>query len=316
MRRVAPVSAAIATLDRPDALGRCLAACLAGTTLPSEIIVVDQSSNDRTRDTIERHEPGPVPIVYIRQPRLGLSASRNAAIARAAFPIIAFTDDDCVPDADWIRSIERTLTVPDAPDGVTGRVLPLGPEVPGLFAVSLRESTERVDWSGKHVPWLVGTGGNFAVWRVWFERAGLFDERLGAGSPGKAAEDSDMFYRLLRAGATIRYEPEVVIYHERQELSRRLGARRTYGYGIGVFCGIRLREADWYAWSVLASWSLHQSLVIVRALRARDWTKAYQIGLSVRGTLSGLLHGLRLRSRRATPTLKHDRRNHEHRHPR
>ncbi len=54
MTRIAHVSAAIATLDRPETLARCLDALLSGAVLPAEVIVVDQSANDATKAMIEQ----------------------------------------------------------------------------------------------------------------------------------------------------------------------------------------------------------------------------------------------------------------------
>ena len=68
----------------------------------------------------------PWTVRYLRQPRLGLAASRNVALQQATMSIVAVTDDDCVPDRDWVANIERVLASPSAPDAVTGRVLPLG----------------------------------------------------------------------------------------------------------------------------------------------------------------------------------------------
>ena len=295
MTSFANLTAAIATLDRPNALARCLDGLLAGDVLPAEVIIVDQSQNDATQFVVEQRQAGAVSLVYIRQQRRGLSASRNAAIARATCPVLAVTDDDCVPDRGWIAAIDRTFTAPTAPDAVTGRVLPLGPDVSGLHAISPRESTVRADFSGKVVPWTVGTGANFAVKREWFSRiGGGYDERLGAGSPGKAAEDADLLYRLLCAGACIRYEPDVLIYHERQSKARRLASRWSYGYGIGAFCSIWLRRGDPYALYIFSHWMLYQCRSLAGAIGCRQWMQAYQRSLSLRGTVGGVIYGLRV----------------------
>ena len=47
------VAVAVATVDRPDSLGRCLDALLSGPTLPAEIVVVDQGGIDATRAVVE-----------------------------------------------------------------------------------------------------------------------------------------------------------------------------------------------------------------------------------------------------------------------
>ena len=293
MTRVACLTAAIATLDRPAALARCLGALLSGDVLPAEVIVVDQSRDEATKSVVEQRPASAVPVMYVRQQRRGLAASRNAAMARACYPVVAVTDDDCVPGRGWIAAIDRAFAAPDAPHAVTGRVLPLGPDVPGLHVVSPREGAVRTEFRGKVVPWLVGSGGNFAVTRAWSDRVGRYDERLGAGSQGKAAEDMDYLYRLLRAGAHVRYEPEAVVYHERQSKARRLASRASYGYGTGAFCGIWLRQGDVYALRILGCWLYWQCGELVRAMGRRQWMQAYQRSLSLCGTMRGFTYGLR-----------------------
>lgn len=295
MTRVAEMSVAISTLDRPDSLARCLDALLAGEVLPAEVIILDQSQNDATRLIVAQRQVSTVPIIYIHQKRRGLSASRNAAIVRASFPIIAITDDDCVPDSGWIAAIERTFASPTAPHALTGRVLPLGPETPGTFAAATRTSTVRTEYSGKALPWLIGSGNNFAVKKDWFSCVGGCDERLGVGSPGKAAEDMDLFYRHLRAGARIRYEPDALVYHQRQSTNQRLATRWSYGYGIGAFCSMWLRRGDLYTVGILSHWVAWQCWEFAVAAVRLQWMQAYQRLLSLRGTARGMAYGLRVR---------------------
>ncbi len=302
MKKIAQLSVAVATLDRPEALRRCLDGLLNGEVLPAEVIVIDQGPGNRDSSTlcppvIARYVQGPLKVVYLRQERLGLSAARNRAIAAARYPIIAITDDDCLPREDWIAVVERDFSMPDAPDAVTGRVLPLGPARPGLYAVSARESTRRTWFRGKVTPWLVGSGGTCAVRCAWLQRVGGYDEQLGVGSPGKAGEDADLFYRLLRAGARIQYDPECVVYHERQSKERRQASRWSYGYGVGALCGTWLRRGDLFAVRMLAQWLFTQSWALAGSLRRREWWLAYTRLLSLGGTPAGLLYGLAGRRR-------------------
>jgi GT2 family glycosyltransferase len=290
--RIAELTVAIATLDRPGSLARCLEAVLKGQALPAEIIVVDQSRDDATRSLIEEPKQGDVPIIYVRQKLHGLSASRNAAIGRASHPVVVFTDDDCVPDGGWVAAIDRAFAQSPAPDAVAGSVLALGPETSGTYMVSPREGRTHAGFIGKVIPWLIGTGGNFAIKREWFGRVGRYDERLGAGSPGKAAEDADLIYRLLRAGAFIRYEPDAIVYHERQSRAHRLMSRWSYGHGIGAFCGIWLRRGDIYAIRILGYWLFSLGRELAGIVARRKWLEAYQRVLSLQGTVRGLMYGL------------------------
>ena len=288
----AQLTVAIATLGRPQALARCLDALDAGSLLPAEIVVVDQSAGDETEYLVTRRRPDRPAVHYIRQQRRGLSASRNAGLAAATHPIVAMTDDDCVPDEDWVAALAESFLVPEI-SAVTGRVLPYGPELPGAYAVSSRPSTERAHFAQKCPPWLVGSGGNLAVRCDVWSRLGGFDERLGAGSKGQAAEDMDFIYRMLAAGENILFEPRAVIYHERQDLGRRVATRWTYGYGVGAACGKWLRMGDAYALRLFAGWMLWRTRGLLAAVRTGQESAAAEHRLMLRGTIAGLAYGLR-----------------------
>jgi GT2 family glycosyltransferase len=294
LQPVVDLTVAVATLDRPGGLMRYLDGVLSGCKLPAQVVVVDQSRDRRTQDALARYRASNIPILYVRQRRRGLSASRNAAIARARCPVICMTDDDCVPDPGWVTAIAKTFASANPPDAMAGRILPLGPDTPGLYAISPRAGVQRTDFQGLLEPWLVGSGGNFAVRVDCLKRVGRYDERLGAGTPGQAAEDMDYIYRVLRAGGRIRYEPEALIYHERQTRRKRLATRSSYGFGMGAFCGKWMRRRDLYAARILRRWLHWQGQELLTGARSGDWAGTYEKYLSLQGTVRGLFYGLRL----------------------
>ncbi len=290
------ITVVIATRDRPAGLARCLAGVLAGTAQPSEIVVVDQGTGEEARRAIAAANSA-VPIVYVQQVARGLSASRNAAITAARCPIIAVLDDDCVPDRAWIATVATVFALPDPPAAVTGRVLPLGPERPGYYAISTRASQVRREYRARAAPWEVGTGGNFAVNCAWLARIGPYDERLGAGTSGRAGEDMDLLYRLIRVGARVRYEPDALIYHERQDHTRRRASRIGYGWGIGTFCGLWLRRRDPYMLVLLMRWAGAHLWALAGAARRGQWDRLRDEVLMLGGAVRGLFGGLALGSR-------------------
>lgn len=292
IKPTANLAVAIATMDRPDDLACCLEAILKGDVLPGELVVIDQSAGQDTERLMERFRDAPCQVHYVHQPKRGLSASRNTAIEHSSSPFIAFSDDDCVPDPAWVARLEQAFLSAPFPAAVSGRVLPYGAESPELYSVSPRESTICADYTGKNIPWNVGTGGNFAIQREWLERVGKYDERLGAGSPGKAAEDADMIFRLLRSGGMIRYEPKVVVFHKRQDISRRMTSRWNYGFGIGTFCASWLRRLDFYSAYILASWLSTLSRELLGLTLRGQRQEAQQRVQSLSGTLKGFVYGL------------------------
>jgi GT2 family glycosyltransferase len=211
----------ICTRDRPEALARCLASLAHQRSAPGEIVVVDNSAFRSAEPACARFPN----VRYLHEPRPGLSRARNAGINAARGEIVAFTDDDVEPHALWLSEIARAFRNHQA-DCITGLVLPASLEseaqrsfqlIMGGFGQSFVPLV--FDWRffaetrpfGAHV-WRIGAGANMAFRRGAFVRAGVFDERLGAGASG-CSEDSELWYRLLALGGICFYEPRVVVFH-------------------------------------------------------------------------------------------------------
>jgi GT2 family glycosyltransferase len=169
------VSVVVPTCGRPDLLRRCIRA-LEAQTVPAEeveIIVVD--------DTHARHGP---------------AAARNRGWRRASSDLIAFTDDDTVPDRRWL---ERGLAafIPGV-DAVTGRTVMPIPRQPTDY-----ERNESGLMRAEFVT------ANCFVRRAALQALGGFDENF----PLPWREDSDLHFRLLGAGFNIVRAPDAVVVH-------------------------------------------------------------------------------------------------------
>jgi O-antigen biosynthesis protein len=291
-----PVSVAVTTLDRPSALARCLDSLAAGSTLPTEVVVVDQSPT-RTAEAVAAGSVLPS-IRYIHDRGVGLGRGQNIAVFSSEEDVVAVIDDDCVAAETWIETMYRVIAI-EGVDLVAGRVLPLPEHRPDFVPVSLRPSETRMDFHGKDLPWTVGSGNNFGVRRAWFEKIGGCDERLGPGSPALGGVDMDLFYRLLRAGVEGRYEPTLVVYHEQKPRSARKERRTSYGVGMGAACALWLREGgDRYALRVLSAWFHMRSRRLLSGLRRGQATTVREELMILGGTFRGMAHGFRIAGRR------------------
>src|SRR5947209_16629356 len=99
-------SVVIPTCRRPALLGRCLDA-LAAQTLPPEdyeILVADDAADDATRARVESFAARvPVAVRYLAvSDTHGPAAARNVGRRAARAPVVAFTDDDTIPDPGWL----------------------------------------------------------------------------------------------------------------------------------------------------------------------------------------------------------------------
>ena len=267
------VSVVVCTMDRPEALARCLDALRACTPAPAQIVVVDQGARPAAVEGVE----------YVRMAARGVSRGRNRGARVAEHELLAFTDDDCVPAPGWIGALERGYE--DGVDGVTGRVLPLPGE--GV-AVSSRTSTTRRTFGGRgQTPWDIGTGGNLSVRRSAFEAVGGFDEALGPGTPARAAEDVDLLYRLANEGFAIRYEPDAVVYHELKSRRARVGGRYGYGYGLGTFLARHAAHGDEHARALRRRYAAGLARRAASGLRHADGWPALEGALTLAGIVAG-----------------------------
>jgi hypothetical protein len=188
-----------------------------------------------------------------------------------------------------VEVIERSFAAASGPMLLTGRVLPLPVDGDRVAALSTRQSLNRVEWRRPPMPWQIGTGGNFAVTRQAFLNAGGNDERLGTGAPGRGGNDLDLFYRLLRSGVPARYEPDLLVSHERATAAEFAQRRGSYGYGVGAMLGVWLRRGDLRAVPVIAAW-LRLRIRTGHARRAENgWHSEVRV---LAGTAKGLVRGL------------------------
>jgi GT2 family glycosyltransferase len=241
----APVDASqlsiiVCTRDRPQPLTQCLAQLISQTSAPLEIIVVDNSA-DRTAEGVVSRFPD---VRYVHEARVGLSVARNTGVRASRGALIAFTDDDVEPKPNWTSEIVRAFADRRVA-AITGLVLPARLETRAQRFFQLQMG----GLGGGYVPlefdeqffaearplgaqvWRIGAGANMAFRRFVFDRIGLFDERLGAGASG-CSEDSELWYRMLAAGETCRFEPRAcVLHHHREEWSQLRRQMKAYMKG-------------------------------------------------------------------------------------
>jgi glycosyltransferase involved in cell wall biosynthesis len=172
---------------------------------PWELVLVDDASTDATADLAESWGARVVRLAS----RGGAAAARNAGLAAAAAPLIAFTDADCEPCPDWLSELEVGLIRADL---VTGRVLPAPGQVLHPFARTLRITQESA---------LFETA-NLAVRREMVDRVGGFEPFAPvAGGPRVG----------LRPSVEDRPFGEDVVFGWK---ARRLGARTGFVEGALV----------------------------------------------------------------------------------
>jgi GT2 family glycosyltransferase len=102
------VSICIPTRNRPDDLAQCLKSIALSSIEAAEVVVSDDSTDQRTYDLIASNYPN---VKYVVGPRKGLGPNRNAAIAAASGDWIVFLDDDARLGADFLAVLEPIVLV-------------------------------------------------------------------------------------------------------------------------------------------------------------------------------------------------------------
>jgi cellulose synthase/poly-beta-1,6-N-acetylglucosamine synthase-like glycosyltransferase len=245
------------TFARPESLARCVRSLAAQDYPDYEVIVVDNRPGEAatrsewtTLRSVDR-------VRVLAEPRPGASAARNRGLADATGDIVAFTDDDAVADAGWLRAIGvRFASEPDA-DCVTGLVFPAELETPaqiwfersgnafgqryvrasfgrhGRFTVANRLGVDPGRATSVYRLGEFGTGSNLAMRTGVLRELGGFDPALGPGTAAMAGEDLLLFIRLLSGGGRLAFEPGAFILHRHRHTVAEL-VQQSRAYGIGL----------------------------------------------------------------------------------
>lgn len=248
-QRLRSLTVAVCTKDRPERLARCLRSILdltvpEGSAFPDVLVVDNAPSDGRTREVVEALEG----VRYTVEPRPGLNFARNRALHAATGDLLAYLDDDVVVDRGWLGGLAEAWGEHEA-GAVTGLVLPFALETPAqiLFEANggFRRGFEKLHYEGPTHPGnplyplgagIFGAGANMAFRRAVLEDIGGFDEALDTGAPLPGGGDLDIFYRVIRAGYPLVYEPAALVFHEhRRELDALRRQYETWGRGFMAF---------------------------------------------------------------------------------
>lgn len=212
------VSVIIPTRNRSRLLREVLEAVWAQTIDPArmEILVMDNVSTDDTAQVMaELQEKSPCPLHYHVMPEnRGPARSRNRAATLARGALLAFVDDDCRPTPEWL---EHSLPPFEDPEVglVNGTVLYKPEQTPATsffcrITGEVREEHPTYTWSNA-----VYRASAFAEMDGSDESLCLADFRDRVVDCG----DTDLAWRLRKAGWKNVFVPASVVYHELEELS-------------------------------------------------------------------------------------------------
>lgn len=307
------LSVIVPSYGRPESLRRCLAAILAGTRLPDELIAVVRESDPESQaavDEVAAREGGSVARkVMVREP--GQIAAMNRGLEESSGDVICFTDDDTVPTPQWLERLEAGYAEPGVV-GVGGR-----DRIPDIPDEGPAERVGLVTWYGvvignhhrgcdgiRRVDHLKGANMSFL-------RTALspFDPILYRAAA--VLNDTDACLAARRHGVLL-YDPGAIVDHypavRRDGVGRDVDdpeVVRADSHNL-VYC--LLKHLPWWARPVFVAYAFVVGqgacfglLKWVQALVRRRPNATGQLWASTRGKAMGVRTYLRSRGGKAAP---------------
>lgn len=218
----------ICTRNRADDVATCLESVFAQTTQPDSVLIVDSSTDAKTKMLVDSLISPPCPIIYM--PSLaGLTHQRNVAlsVASGAADVVHFVDDDAVLEPAYIEEILACFAQDPIVGGVGGRISNLPQHSPQWYRTLLRLNSSRqgallasgvnvlafTGASVRRVDWLSGCSMSYrttAISGLWFD-----EERRGNG----VGEDVDFSARVA-ASHPLAWTPFAVLEHRQSPVNR------------------------------------------------------------------------------------------------
>jgi len=212
-------------------IGNCLRSILEQTFTEFEIVIIDDYSDDKTKDSIQSFKDKR--IKYFKNEKwLGITRSRNRSIKLAQGEYIFFTDGDCVVSQDWIEQGLKFLN---------------GSDCAGVEGMSYYVSEEYQPTFSDHT-YPRGRGkfstGNIAYKRKFVERVGGFDERYSY------FEDRDLAFRILKYGK-IEFNPYMTVYIQKEIVTPKRLMKHSPIIKNRVYLFKRFHDKELISWRIV-----------------------------------------------------------------
>lgn len=214
-------SVIVPTRYRAADLNRCLAAVSRqDCSFGFDVIVVDNSSGDPDTERVAASWGAR----YVREPRSGLCRARNRGALVSSAEIVAYLDDDSLPEPEWLAAFAQEFDNPQVM-GVAGKTLPTQTTSESELLFSrLRggayDRSARLVVDRNHPRWFeicgfggIGPGCNMAFRRQAFEVWPGFNERTDRGTPVHGGGEQYAFFSLVDRGFAVAYTPYAIVRH-------------------------------------------------------------------------------------------------------
>jgi glycosyltransferase involved in cell wall biosynthesis len=208
-----------------------------------EIIVVDNASNDNTRNIIESYIDR-LPIKYVYEECKGKNFALNTALKFAVGDLYVFTDDDVIVDKNWLIELERAANTHKDFYVFGGKIEPEWPHLPSAWILENVQlgvvyALSKEEWPEGPVDPIHVMGPNMAVRSTVFKSGLKFETSIGPNGGNYAmGSETEFTCRLAGLGYRSFYVRSAIVKHiiRRHQLNIDWILGRAFRFGRGSYC--------------------------------------------------------------------------------
>ena len=235
----------ICTYNGSDTIGRTLDA-FCQLHPPSggwKLVIIDNASSDSTPEII-REFTRKLPLTIIQEPRPGQTLAQNTGISHVEGDFAIFSDDDILPDPNWLVEWCRVIDRFPEIDIFGGTIEPEFERPPPAYIQNsgwmgmLYAVTDRTLPEGPVAPQVATIyGPNMGFRSSLLERGHRFDSRLMAGPSPLLGNETDFVDRARKAGSSIGFAPSARVRHivNKTQITWRWILKRFYRHGRTIY---------------------------------------------------------------------------------
>lgn len=234
------ISTIIVTRNRANKLRRCVKSIIEGTNFPDELLIIDNNSTDNTKDMMQKiiktHDQN---IRYVLEKNEGIPFARNRGLKESKFDIVAFTDDDCVVDKNWIRNILHAHSKYPTKIIIGGNTLNYKNSITGYAAHLFRKYITLSDITSQNISFFQKYNHHLkreqdtislSTQNVSYKKDLLEDTTFDTDM--RIMEAVDFCWRINKIDEnSIKYIPNIMVYHENREKLKNF-IIQTYYFGV------------------------------------------------------------------------------------
>lgn len=213
----------IPTLNEEHFIGRLLDSIARQTVVPTEIVVVDAQSQDRTIKEIKKRQPGFINLKYFQIKRKTISYQRNLGAKKTHAPHLLFLDADMeLRNADILEKYFKEV-LEKKPDIAVAKTPPDSDYWKDRIYFEIEDKVFKLI---RYI-WPIVTARNFYIRREIFDRLGGFNEEITVG------EDQDLVHRVIKKGGKLVFLKSVKLHTSVRRVAQE--GRRKYSIRMVLF---------------------------------------------------------------------------------